>query len=87
MNYYVTGKQGSVRPAKLKDMLQPERDIVLYLDDNLYNIDKIAEMQGMNYTRLANTEEAGTDNSNQSLGEKVETWWEGVVDTDIETIA
>lgn len=68
---YVTGEKGSLRVATLKDMLQPEKDIVLYVDTNMYNIDKVAEMQQLAYSRIQNSEEAGVDSSGifQSLGD------------------
>ena len=87
VNYGVTKKKGTTRPATLKDLFQPEKDVVLYLDDNQYNIDKIAEMQGLNYTRLANTEDSSKDLSEESLSGRISDWWQAVTGTDIESIA
>lgn len=57
---YVRSKRsGEKRIATLQDMLEPEKDIVLYVDTNFYNVDKLAEMQGFAYRKMANTEEAG----------------------------
>ena len=69
INYYVTGKKGMQRVATLSDLLSPEKDIVLYIDDNFYNIKELADMQGYTYDRLANTEQAGEIGvTDESLG-------------------
>jgi hypothetical protein len=49
-----TGKKGKLKVATLKDMLQPEKDISLYVDDNFYNVKKLAEMQDKTLDRLNN---------------------------------
>lgn len=68
---YITGAKSGLRVATLKDMLQPEKDIVLYVDTNMYNINKVAEMQQLAYSRIQNSEEAGTDSGGffQSVGD------------------
>lgn len=56
---YVTGQDNSnLAVATLRDLLQPERDIVLYLDDNFYNIDTLAELQGQQYSMTSNADDA-----------------------------
>lgn len=42
---YVTGKKGILRHASLNDMLNAEKDIVLYVDTNFYNQDIIETLQ------------------------------------------
>ena len=68
---YVTGEKSGLRVATLKDMLEPEKDIVLYVDTNMYNINKVADMQQLAYSRIQNSEEAGTDSGGlfQSIGD------------------
>lgn len=60
---YNTGKRGITRVATLKDLLEPERDITLYVDTGMYNLDKIAEMQDKALNRLDNSAE-GENTSN-----------------------
>lgn len=56
---YVTGQKDSLKVATLEDMMQPDKDIVLYIDPNFYNIKGLAEKQNLSYNKLQNTEEAG----------------------------
>lgn len=58
VNSYVTQSKDTSRPAMLKDLLEYNKDIVLYVDDNFYNTDEVAEMTNKAYDRLANTEQA-----------------------------
>lgn len=58
VDLYISNTKGSLRPATLNDLLQPEKDIVLYVDDNFYNTDEVAELTNRAYDRLINTEEA-----------------------------
>lgn len=61
ISMYVTGMKGSARKiAKLSDLLNPEKDIVLYVDDNCYNVDQIATLQGFYYDKLQNSEDSAT---------------------------
>lgn len=88
VNYYVTGKKGSQRIATLSDLLSPEKDIVLYIDDNFYNIKELADMQGYTYNKLANTEQAGeVSSTDESLGEVLSDLWSDWTETSIEYIA
>lgn len=89
---YVTEDTGSntskgLRVATLEDLLQPERDIVLYVDESFYNIDELAKAQGYTYTKLQNTEDAGEDDSQIGFFENITQTFQQIVDTDIETIA
>jgi len=56
---YNTGRMGELSVCRLKDLLTPERDIVLYVDDNFYNISELAELQDKAYSRIDNTEGEG----------------------------
>lgn len=59
---YVTGSRDTSRPAMLRDLLEYNKDIVLYIDDNFYNTKEVAEITNKAYERLANTEQAGQQN-------------------------
>lgn len=56
---YITGSRDVSRVAVLGDLLQYQKDIVLYVDDNFYNTDEVADMVGKAYERLVNTEQSG----------------------------
>lgn len=58
---YVTGSRDTTRVALLSDLLQYKKDIVLYVDDNFYNVTEVAEMTDKAYERLSNTEQSGYD--------------------------
>lgn len=61
VNRYISGVDKSTRkPATLKDLLQPDADVVLYLDDNFYNIDVLSDIQGDRY-EMSNNGEEGED--------------------------
>lgn len=57
---YVTGQKDSLKVATLEDMMQPDKDIVLYIDPSFYNIRQLAEKQNLSYNKLQNTEESGS---------------------------
>lgn len=86
-NTYITDSRGQLKVCTLGDMLQPEKDIVLYLDDNLYNVDVIADSMGLQYDKLTNAEETVVDTSGSTVLDSINRWWEHITDTDIETIA
>ena len=54
---YIEGKKGKTRIARLSDMFKDKRDIVLYVDDNFYNVKDVAEAQTKYYEAMKNTEE------------------------------
>lgn len=61
---YVSGSgKGQVSIVTLRDLLQTERDIVLYVDDGYYNVDKLAEQldgyqnRVVNYNKNQSTED------------------------------
>lgn len=67
--YVTSGASAStLRVATLQDLLEPEKDIVLYVDDNYYNVDLAAEMLDKTYDRLNNTEQASTSDGEEDNG-------------------
>lgn len=53
---YVSHTVGSTRLATLRDLFNCEQDIVLYIDDNFYNIKSLAEKQEKTYDRLSSAD-------------------------------
>ena len=51
---YTSGTTGETRVATLKDLMNPAKDIVLYVDTSFYNLTELAENQDKAYDRLAN---------------------------------
>jgi hypothetical protein len=51
-----TNQKGETRVATLKDLMFADKDIVLYLDDNFYNIKQLAELQNKAMNRLDNVD-------------------------------
>lgn len=70
---YVTGSKDSLKVATLEDFMQPDKDIVLYIDPNFYNIKSLAEKQNLSYAKLQNTEESSK--KEQGLLEGVADMW------------
>lgn len=60
---YITDLKGTQRVAKLRDLFSPESDIILYVDNNFYNADLLAEKQEYVYDAIRNTESSGVYNS------------------------
>jgi hypothetical protein len=56
---YISGSRDTYRVATLNDLLQYNKDIVLYIDDNFYNVEETSKMLDKVYNRLSNTEQAG----------------------------
>jgi len=72
VNRYIKGYgDSSTRPATLQDLLDCERDIVLYIDDNFYNVNKLADLQGYKYNKLDNTKDADTVSDDTSMVEDI----------------
>lgn len=77
LNYTRTKGKGATRVCTLEDLLNPDVDIVLYLDDNFYNINQLSEIVDKAYTRLNNNDEAHTKlNLFQSIGEAISGLWD-----------
>lgn len=49
-----TNRVGKLSVCTLKDLLVPDRDIVLYIDDNFYNVRDLAEIVDKSFDRLDN---------------------------------
>ena len=72
---HTTDKRGGKKLATLKDILQCEKDIVIYIDDNFYNVNKLQAYKDEGIKRL--------DNGDKT---KATTDTNGVVDTIKESI-
>lgn len=90
VNRYVTSKTArNTRVCRLKDLLEPEKDIVLYLDDSFYNVNKLADKQGWAYTKLQNSENTVQSDQNSvtsMLVSPFSTWLSELQDLDVEAI-
>ena len=51
-----TSRKGNTKVCTLKDLLKCEKDIVLYIDDNFYGVNKLAEMLDKSFERLDNVD-------------------------------
>ena len=58
-----TGKVGSLKVATLKDILQCEKEITLYVDDNFYNSDTLKEYKSEGLQRVVASSDSGDDKS------------------------
>lgn len=70
VNRYITSSKsskGNTRIATLGDMLEPEKDIVLYIDDRFYNTAVLADKMGMAYNKVQNVEDTVTDGTKTGL--------------------
>lgn len=85
---YVKGTtQGDLRIATLQDMLEPERDIVLYVDDNFYNVDDLAELQNKAYSKVTNVSETeGSKSQDGTFLSAITNWFDELRSLDIESI-
>lgn len=85
---YVTGgKSGNLRIVTLRDLLEPEKDIVLYVDDNFYNVKQIAEIQGKAYEKAFNNAESMEGQTEYAgVWDWIMTKYEDIIDLDIESI-
>lgn len=54
IDLYTSNTHGEKRVATLADLMNPAKDIVLYLDTNFYNLAELADKQEKAYDRLAN---------------------------------
>lgn len=66
---------GSKSVCTLRDLINPAGDIVLYLDDNFYNVDDLATLLDKSYNRITN---------DSSGDQKIDADDDGVEDTAIE---
>ena len=84
VNFQRTGTRGSLRVCTLQDLLSADKDIVLYLDDNLYNVNVLADLTDKAFNRLDNVDGASSTRE----------WWQkmgdaivGIWDVSMENIA
>ena len=60
-NFQRTGTRGELKVCTLEDLLYADKDIVLYLDDNLYNVKELAELTDKAFDRLDNVDAASKE--------------------------
>lgn len=85
---YVKGSAaGTLKIATLRDLLSCDRDIVLYLDTNFYNVDELAQLQGYSYNKVNNIDKAveSTD-EDASVWDNLTELYREFNDMDIESI-
>lgn len=84
VNKYITSKssKGHTRVATLGDLLEAEKDIVLYIDDRFYNTKSLADKMGMAYNKVQNTDETITNGESIGLLERLKETF----DVDVESI-
>jgi len=58
---YINGQKDVSRVATLRDFLNADQDIVLYVDPNMYNVRQVAEAQNLAYNKIQNTEDADAE--------------------------
>lgn len=85
VNFQRTGTRGELKVCTLEDLLYADKDIVLYLDDNLYNVDELAELTDKAFSRLDNVDAASAEDP--SLLGKLSDFFTGFFDVSMENIA
>lgn len=67
---------GTKSVCTLKDLIDPAGDVVLYLDDNFYNIDKLAELLDKSYDRISASGDYKVDTDGDGEEDSViDKWW------------
>lgn len=85
VNFQRTGTRGELKVCTLEDLLYSDKDIVLYLDDNLYNVKELAELTDKAFDRLDNVDAASKEDP--SLWGKLSDFVTGFFDVSMENIA
>lgn len=85
VNFQRTGTRGELKVCTLEDLLYADKDIVLYLDDNLYNVKELAELTDKAFDRLDNVDAASKEDP--SLWGKLSDFVTGFFDVSMENIA
>lgn len=85
VNFQRTGTRGELKVCTLEDLLYADKDIVLYLDDNLYNVKELAELTDKAFDRLDNVDAASKEDP--SLLGKLSDFVTGFFDVSMENIA
>ena len=70
-----TGGRGQLAVATLEDLLQ-DKDVVLYLDDNLYNVNTLSELIGKSWDRLGQDDSQDSRSNLGKLGGLITGLWE-----------
>lgn len=55
-----TGIKGNTRVCTLEDLIYADKDIVLYLDDNLYNVEELSELIDKTFDRVDNLDSSAS---------------------------
>lgn len=85
VNAFVSNEVSGKRVATLSDLINYERDIILTVDDNFYNANRINEVIGrLDYTAIRQTE--GADNGETNVFKNTGNWISGAMDLDPATI-
>lgn len=84
-NQLMSASSDGTRVATLSDLLNYDRDIVLYVDNNFYNANKVSDIIGkLDYTSIRNT--ASSADEPGSLWEDLQNGIKELFDLDTETI-
>ena len=75
VNFGNTGGRGQLAVATLEDLLQ-DKDIVLYLDDNLYNVNVLSDLIGQAWDRIGQGEGSDSRGTIDKLGGLITELWE-----------
>ncbi len=75
VTYGNTGGRGQLAVATLEDLLE-DKDIVLYLDDNLYNVNTLSELIGKSWDRLGQASASNNQSIPDKLGSLITSLWE-----------
>ncbi len=75
VTYGNTGGRGQLAVATLEDLLE-DKDIVLYLDDNLYNVNTLSEIIGKSWDRLGQASASNNQSIPDKLGSLITSLWE-----------
>ena len=90
VNHYIKNTaKGTSRVATLGDLLQPEKDVVLYVDDRYYNVDKLAAAYNIAYNKIQNTSvEESEVKGTEDVGvfDTINNWVEDAANMDVESI-
>lgn len=90
VNHYIKNTaKGTSQVATLGDLLQPEKDVVLYVDDRYYNVDKLAAAYNIAYNKIQNTSvEESEVKGTEDVGvfDTINNWVEDAANMDVESI-
>lgn len=84
VNFQRTGTRGALRVCTLEDLLYADKDIVLYLDDNLYNIKTLSDLTDKAFDRTDNID---SDTDTRTWYKKISDAVVGIWDVSMENIS